>query len=388
MFYTFTKLKSPSCLVIAFILSMCVQVGYSQGCVAIRGGNCGMNSTQFGNNVNLNQGEFMVGTGFRYFKSYRHFRGDHEETHRIEEGTQVINHSYFLDFFVNYGISNRLFANVILPFAFHNRSSMYEHGGNPPNGLGERHETSSAGLSDMRLGVGYWLFNPEKVHNYNYSVGLGIKLPTGNAEYSDLFYNQGSDRDEDREAVVDQSIQLGDGGTGLTLDLQGFHMLSENFFLNATLYYLFNWQATNGVKTRNGNSEFSCPDQYAARLGLFYNTPLTGFSAFFGGRIEGVPASDVFGSSEGYRRPGYVISVEPGITYATGRFLFNFSVPIAVYRNRTQSYQDKERTEQSGVYRHGDAAFADYLINFSASYRFGGKHDMAIMEGAPDLINE
>jgi hypothetical protein len=48
------------------------------------------------------------------------------------------------------------------------------------------------------------------------------------------------------------------------------------------------------------------------------------------------------------------------------------SVPIAVYRNRTQSYIDKIRTEQRGREVIGDAAFADYLISLGISYRFGG----------------
>jgi hypothetical protein len=256
---------------------------------------------------------------------------------------------------------------------------MYEHGGNPPNGLGERHETSSSGLSDIRLGLGYWLFDPMEHAKFNYAVSLGVKLPTGKYDYSDTFYNQGPERDEDLEAVVDQSIQPGDGGTGVALDVQGFHALSERLFVNVNLYYLVNPKETNGVLTRNGNSEFSVPDQYAARLGAYYNTKLEGFSAYLGGRIEGVPAEDLIGGSAGYRRPGYAVSVEPGVSYTRSRYNIILNVPIAVARNRTQSYEDKVRTEESGEYRHGDAAFADYLISFTVSYRFGG-HSMKHME--------
>ena len=106
----------------------------------------------------------------------------------MEEGTEVINDSYFLDLSLNYGISDRLFATAIVPFVYHDRSSMYEHGGNPPNGLGERLLTSSRGISDIRLGLGYWLFDPQK-HAFNYSIGLGVKLPTGKYDYMDTFYN-------------------------------------------------------------------------------------------------------------------------------------------------------------------------------------------------------
>lgn len=135
---------------------------------------------------------------------------------------------------------------------------------------------------------------------------------------------------------------------------------------------MINPAETNGVATRNGRSEFSCPDQYASRIGAFYNTKLQGFSVYLGGSIEGVPSEDLIGGSAGYRRPGYAISVEPGVNYVRNRYNLNLSVPIAVARNRTQSYEDKIRTVESGEYRHGDAAFADYLINFSMSYRFGG----------------
>ncbi|GJM30365.1 MAG: hypothetical protein DHS20C17_30000 [Cyclobacteriaceae bacterium] len=249
---------------------------------------------------------------------------------------------------------------------------MYEHGGNPPNGLGERHETSSSGLGDVRLGLGYWLFDPVEHMNFNYALSLGVKLPTGKYDYTDTFYNQGDERNKNLEAVVDQSIQPGDGGTGMTIDVQGYHMLSHSFFLNVNLYYLINPRETNGVLTRNGSGEFSSPDQYAVRLGTYYNTKIQGFSVYLGGRLEGVPSEDLIGGSAGYRRPGYAVSIEPGVSYNRNQYNLNLSVPVAVVRNRTQSYQDKVRTSETGEYRHGDAAFADYLINFSVSYRFGG----------------
>ena len=60
----------------------------AQGCVAIRGfSGCTGN---VGGGAMLAKGDLLLGTNFRYFQSFRHFRGDHEETHRVEEGTQVI----------------------------------------------------------------------------------------------------------------------------------------------------------------------------------------------------------------------------------------------------------------------------------------------------------
>jgi hypothetical protein len=48
------------------------------------------------------------------------------------------------------------------------------------------------------------------------------------------------------------------------------------------------------------------------------------------------------------------------------------NVPVALYRNRTQSLTDIENsTPEREV--HGDAAFADYLINFSLAWRIPKK---------------
>ena len=348
-----------------FFMAIAPKSAQAQGCVAIRGfSSC---SGTIGNGFALMKGDVLLGGNFRHFKSFRHFRGDHEETNRVEDGTEVINKSSFIDLSVNYGLSNRFYVNAILPFVFHDRSSMYEHGGNPPNGLGERHSTQSSGLADVRLGVGYWLTDPMEHSKTNYSLGLGVKLPTGKFDYSDVFYNQGADRNENLERVVDQSIQPGDGGTGFTVDIAGYHTLSEHFMLTNNFYYLFNPQETNGVLTRNGRDEFSCPDQFAARIGLNYFSKQ--FAAYFGGRVEGVPSSDLIGSSAGYRRPGYVVSAEPGVSYSMGNVILSLNVPVALYRNRIQSYSDKERSAETGQYRIGDAAFANYLVNFNVSYR-------------------
>ena len=343
----------------------------AQGCVAVRGGGCA-SDLHSGNNLSKN--EFSIGANYRYFRSFRHFRGDHEETERVENGTEVINYSSFVDVTINYGITNRMNATVTLPFSNIVRSSMYEHGGNPPNGLGFRASTSSNGIGDVRLGVNYWLVNPEEMKSYNTSVGAGIKLPTGDYNYKDTFYNQGPNRDQTIETVVDQSIQPGDGGTGFYLELQSFKTISNHFSITATGYYLFNPRETNGVFTRNSTTtQFSVSDQFFARLGMNYITTNNKLSFYLGGRIEGIPAADAIGGSEGFRRPGHTIAIEPGINYQHNQLNMSLNVPIALYRNRIQSYSDKVRTNETGFFTNGDAAFADYLISFGVTYRFKKK---------------
>jgi hypothetical protein len=85
------------------------------------------------------------------------------------------------------------------------------------------------------------------------------------------------------------------------------------------------------------------------------------FSAGF--RDECLPVHDLIGGSEGFRRPGYIISEEQGVSYSFKKFNAYAYVPVALVRNRTQSVPDKNRTALTGVYSQGDAAFADYVIN-------------------------
>jgi hypothetical protein len=160
--------------------------------------------------------------------------------------------------------------------------------------------------------------------------------------------------------------------------LQGYHPISHEIAIAMNAFYMLNPRETNGIPTLrkdvSGNIlEYSVPDQYGARIGAFYNSTF-GLSGYFGGRIEGVPSHDAFGGSRGFRRPGYSVAIEPGMSYAFNSMSVFFSVPLAVYRNRVQSYDDLEKTRVNGVVTNGDAAFADYLISFGLSYRFGGSH--------------
>ena len=49
---------------------------------------------------------------------------------------------------------------------------------------------------------------------------------------------------------------------------------------------------------------------------------------------------------------------------------FYLYAPIAMRRERPQSYPDILRTNDTKVFSRGDAAFADYSINIGMGYRF------------------
>jgi hypothetical protein len=340
----------------------------AQGCVAIRsaGGMCMANHSGEEHNTS----KWSLNINNRYFKSYKHYRGLHEEKERVERGTEVINHTNTTDFTLTTTLNKRWSLFLDLPVISNTRSSLYEHDQKT------RHSTRSFGIGDVRFGAYAWLLNPDKMSKGNIQLGLGIKLPTGDYKYQDYFFKNDSTR---VLGPVDQSIQLGDGGTGFTTEVNAYYNFSKIVGGYANFYYLFNPREQNGTSTarggisstsqiRNGSSVMSVPDQYMWRAGG--NFTFNKIVASAGMRMECVPSDDLIGSSSGFRRPGYVISAEPGLTYISKKVNIYAFVPVALRRNRTPSYADKIQSALTGTRVIGDAAFADYAINIGATFKF------------------
>jgi hypothetical protein len=345
------------------------QKAAAQGCVAIRstGGFC-----TAGNGMHTDTAaKWMFNTNNRYFKSFRHYVGSEEQKQRQTLGNEVINHQYTLDMAIYRLLNARWSIMLDLPIEANSRSQTYKE-----NNLLTRFSTHSFGLGDIRFAVYSWLLDPLKNPKGNIQVGLGLKFPTGVNNYQDYFKTSDS---TSNYGPVDQSIQLGDGGTGITLEINTFYNISPAFSFYGNFYYLSNPRNQNGTSNAhgglpspasiaNGSNIMSVPDQYMARIGA--NWMVRQFTFSLGARDECLPVHDLIGGSDGFRRPGYIISVEPGITYNVGKIALYAYVPVALVRNRTQSVPDKITTAKTGVYTHGDAAFADYVVNIGASFRF------------------
>ena len=168
--------------------------------------------------------------------------------------------------------------------------------------------------------------------------------------------------------TADQSVQHGDGGTGFAVAVNAYTPVWFHSWAYLQGVYLFNPRDTNGVstlRTRPGETEMSVSDQYLFRGGVTRAVPgIRGLAWSFGGRIEGVPVRDAIGGSNGFRRPGYAISVDPGFLFSRHKYTLSVNVPWAVRRNRKRSVSDY----QNGI--HGDAAFADYSLVIGLSKRF------------------
>jgi hypothetical protein len=306
---------------------------------------------------------------YRYFKSFRHFRGTHEEADRVANGTEVINYANGVDFAVTYGLTNRLYASANIPYVLNERSSLYEHGRT------ERHSSFSRGLADIRLGMGYWLLSPAANPKGNIAAGLGLKLPTGSFSATDVFYNVGPSGSP-QVRPVDQSIQPGDGGFSPYADIQFYQSITSSLSLYGNGFYMMSPREVNGVRTFRetlspllaNESIMSVTDQFAARFGLNYSLDHV-WGTGLGMRFEGIPVRDLVGGSQGFRRPGNVLSIEPSVNYMSGGTTLFLSVPVAIRRERPQSVTDLETEKATGNPRNGDSAFADYLISFGAFYR-------------------
>lgn len=339
----------------------------AQGCVAVR--HMSSPGLNFGDDTHKG---WQFSVNYRYFRSYRHFRGKEEEHHRVEQGTEVINNDNSANFGINYTFNTRWSATVAIPLVYIDRSSLYEHSGNS----GGRYHTQSKGLGDIRA-IAYYNTIPGN-HTGHFVVGLGFKAPTGNYNSKDHFHKP--------EGLVllpvDQSIQPGDGGWGIITEIDAARRIRGNFSAYLNALYLFNPRNTNGVLRRATpytlpgtnieiplSNEMSVSDQYFWRLGAMYSTH--GIQASLGARMEGIPSEDLLGKTDGFRRPGYIISVEPAFLYSTGPHVFGVNLPVALARNRTRNVVDKTQgiNPNTGKPIIGDAAFADWLLSLTYAYR-------------------
>ena len=354
-------MKALAILSMAFLGLFCSIDTKAQGCIAVRHMSGASSSALFRQRQN---GKFLATVGYRNLHSYKHFVGTEEQKQRVADGTNVINDQHSFDFGLSYQVTNRFSVAVNLPFSVNDRSSLYEHYGNDikSNPTHARFHTGSRGIGDARVTAYYWLINPAKLKKYNLLVGMGVKLPTGNSNVQDNFHRLDKEgKDYLVQKAVDQSIQLGDGGIGYNLEAQGYWQLGTNTALYANGFYLFSPKGVN-------NTPLSVPDQFAARLGVSQALPFVpGLSVLLGGRVEGIPALDAFGPKDGSRRPGYIVSVEPGLAYVHNKYAFSATVPLALIRNRTKSYIDMQ--DPAGL-KHGDAAFADYFVSLTLSRWF------------------
>ena len=330
----------------------------------------------------------MATVAYRYFHSFRDFNANGDEVN-----IPFIKNDTYVDLFdiaATYAVTRRLSLTLELPIQYGSRTNAAEHDGV------HVHTMRASGIGDLRLTANVWLLNPEeppdqnsssetgkqvggytapaKYRDYNISLGLGVKAPTGDDAASDYSFRPTGPE----LRAVDSAIQPGDGGWGIILSANAFAKVFKDTFAYVNGFYLINPRETNGVHTVNfdvppfthgdkGLMVNSVPDQSLVRGGLA--RPIwraIGLSGSLGARWEGIPSHDLIGGSDGWRLPGYSVSIEPGVSISRGKEYLSVTAPVAVYRYGIVSVPFARTHNPLG----GIASFADYQINVTYSHEF------------------
>jgi hypothetical protein len=224
-----------------------------------------------------------------------------------------------LDFSLAYGVTDRLSVRLNVPFSTGTNSRVH------PDLV--RHETSATGIGDINLVGNYWLLDPVSHQAGNVGLGLGLKAPTGSYHKEDGFGLATGNI----QFPVHPGLQPGGGGWGILVEAQAYQRLAgalSGYVFGA--YQMSPEGVTDVTFSPTAPGSFlSVNDVYHARAGLAYALlPQAGVSVSLGGRIDGIPVRDIIGSDEGYRAPGSILFLDPGLSITRGKGTFTASVPV------------------------------------------------------------
>jgi len=340
-----------------------------QGCIVVR------NISGFGQynlaDKSFSTASWQLNINNRYFKSHRDFKGTVDQN--TAKQNEAVVKSFTTDISISRMLENGWSLSLSIPIATNSRTSSGEHGGFNTT----RHTTNSFGIGDTRFTAYKWLLKPGPKQRGNIQLGLGLKFPTGAYNYQDYFYRNDSTK---VLAAINPSIQLGDGGTGIITEVNTFFNLNaaRTITLYGNFYYMANPREQNGTAITNGkvpgkidslanNIILSVADQYSLRAGIDYSLKSWSFS--LGIRDEGTPVNDLLGGSEGVRRAGHNLSIEPGIIFKMKTISFYSYVPILVGRETKQTLPDLYKTKYTNTYTLTQGGFADYIVFVGALFK-------------------
>jgi hypothetical protein len=298
--------------------------------------------------------EWQIDFAFRRLSADRWYVGS-----SINENAAPFGHSLYVNInsftvTANYGITDRLSTSMTFPYSYGTHSRYYQDN--------IRHEVQASGIGDLSFVGTYWLWDPKHPSRGNLSIGLGTKSLSGdNAVSRNWYFKNGTIG----RMPVDQSIQLGDGGWGVLFQTQMYRRVFKSWYAFGQGWYLMTPKDTTNVGSPYPGVPLSVPDIYSIRAGGASNIKgARGLFANLGIRIDGIPLSDLVGGSSGFRRPGYSLYLDPGVSYVHGRNTFTFNIPVMVHQDFMRSHIDMQ------LNRTGGGDLAKYLIIAQYSVRF------------------
>jgi hypothetical protein len=344
---------------------------FAQGCIISR--EC---APEFGMDGGpyLMPSQWQLDGSFRYLDASKHYNGTNYQIQRDTLGTFVMNRQRILDLGATYGVTDQFSANITIPYLVAGEwglplpSAKAATPTSPATQNGPRANFYTSGLGDISINAKYWLLNTKENMTGNIQVSAGIKIPTGNDNVQGNFPNITGKVIS--YVSADQSIQPGDGGWGIPLEIDAFKSIGR-FTGFMTAAYLINPRDTNNTPsilislgiTPTPNQLYevhnTVQDQYLFKIGVAYQIT-DALSISVAGRVEGVPVRDLIGRSDGFRRPGDASFIESGIIWNSPSFgSFSASVPVTITRDRAPD----------AFGNPGDATFANYIVLVGYSYR-------------------
>jgi hypothetical protein len=258
-----------------------------------------------------------------------------------------------LDVTGQYRINKRLSVIGTVPIVFNRFSMLF-----PPLGVGRgtHRGWDINGLSDISIYGQGLLLNPDDHPFENATIGIGIKCPSGRWEVNRDLPAETGQNVQPRSAYPPAMLP-GDGGVGMLFGYNAFKILRKpNLVRGVTLYssgiYLSNVRDTNGTPSMiqslgvplspvfQNRLTNSVADTYSLQAGMATPLPYTWDKKYLRGLrfraslgFEGLKSRDIFGASNGFRQPGYALSIAPGFTYSYGRHMFILETPIVFNRH-------------------------------------------------------
>ena len=313
-----------------------------------------------GSDAYMHKGQWQLTTSFFHFYSDKHYIGT-EPNNNISAYQGPVNIRSQFDFVLTYAFTDRWDVSLDVPIQ-HQTYDLHrpfpasgQTGPVPIN-------TGANGLGDMILSGGYWLFSPKQSRG-NVFVSLGLEMPTGDYDATSNVYG--------RQVPVDVSVQPGNGAWGVVPTVQAFRTFNR-FAAWGFATYLINPRNTTGTQAffpalanPNTTTVNSSADQYLAVVGGTIPTPLHWLSITASYRFSGVPIQDLFGPSDGFRRPANLQYIAPGLDVTLLGRTISVSVPMV-------TYIDVKPHIVNGVNQNTDATVPGFMFSISYPLRFGG----------------
>lgn len=294
-----------------------------------------------GESVYLGRGQHQIALTYRRAVADRHYQGKRPLPELDPFGPINTQNQWNIDW--SYGLTKRWSLGVNIPFVLHSYDVYRAPAGSTQRqwvGVGAR------GIGDVTFRASGWLMPVRESAPGNVGISIGLKTPTGDSGAKGVIFG--------RQIPADISIQPGDGAWAPVLSVFGFRQFAAMTVYGSGLY-MANARNTTGVPgffqtLGNPNNRFpnSSTDQFLYHFGASFRTGRGWPTPMLAYRISGVPVKDLFGPSDGFRRPGTIGMIEPGVGFLFRGHSLTLTVPLLAYVNIKDS-PATTRTEDATV---------------------------------------